>query len=73
MDVIDLFLQQYTKEYDYYYELAKKVANICETLLQRNGIHAVVTYRAKRPDSLREKLIKRNEIKNYQYIKISPI
>lgn len=68
MNVIDLFLQQYTKEYDYFYELAKKVANICETLLQRNGIHAVVTYRAKRPDSLKEKLIKRNELKNYQSI-----
>lgn len=68
MDVIETFLLQYTKEYDYFYELAKKVANICETLLQRNGIHAVVTYRAKRPDSLKEKLIKRNEIKNYASI-----
>lgn len=68
MNVIETFLQQYTKEYDYFYELAKKVANICETLLQRNGIHAVVTYRAKRPDSLKEKLIKRNETKNYENI-----
>lgn len=68
MSVIEVFLQQYAKEYDYYYELARKVANICETLLQRNGIHAVVTYRAKRPDSLREKLIKRNEEKNYKSI-----
>jgi ppGpp synthetase/RelA/SpoT-type nucleotidyltranferase len=68
MNVIDVFLQQYTKEYDYFYELAKRVANICETLLQRNGIHAVVTYRAKRPDSLKEKLIKRNEIKKYECI-----
>lgn len=68
MDLIDVFLQQYTKEYDYFYELAKRVANVCETLLQRNGIHAVVTYRAKRPDSLREKLIKRNESKNYSNI-----
>lgn len=65
MSVIEVFLQQYTKEYDYYYELARKVAYICETVLQRNGIHAVVTYRAKRPDSLKEKLIKRNEEKNY--------
>lgn len=68
MSVIDVFLHQYTKEYDFYYELARKVAYICETLLQRNGIHAVVTYRAKRPDSLREKLVKRNEEKNYQSI-----
>lgn len=66
MNVIELFLQQYSKEYDYFYELAKKVANICETLLQRNGIHAVVTYRAKRPDSLKEKLVKRNKTKNYE-------
>lgn len=68
MNVIETFIQQYTKEYDYFYELAKKVAGICETLLQRNGIHAVVTYRAKRPDSLKEKLIKRNENKNYTSI-----
>ncbi|MDF2590816.1 MAG: hypothetical protein K0S75_282 [Clostridia bacterium] len=68
MNIIESFLQQYTKEYDYFYELAKKVANICETLLQRNGLHAVVTYRAKRPDSLKEKLIKRNETKNYENI-----
>lgn len=68
MNVIETFLQQYTKEYDYFYELAKKVANICETLLQRNGLHAVVTYRAKRPDSLKEKLIKRNDTKNYESI-----
>jgi len=68
MDVIELFLQQYSKEYDYFYELAKRVASMCETLLQRNGIHAVVTYRAKRPDSLKQKLIKRNETKSYQRI-----
>jgi ppGpp synthetase/RelA/SpoT-type nucleotidyltranferase len=68
MNVIETFILQYTKEYDYFYELAKKVAGICETLLQRNAIHAVVTYRAKRPDSLKEKLIKRNESKNYESI-----
>jgi len=68
MNAIDIFLQQYTKEYDYFYELAKKVAGVCETLLQRNGIHAVITYRAKRPDSLKEKLIKRNEAKAYESI-----
>lgn len=66
MKVIELFLLQYTKEYDYFNELSNRVANICETMLYRNGIHAVVTYRAKRPDSLREKLIKRNETKHYK-------
>lgn len=68
MNVIETFLQRYGKEYDYFYELAKTVANTCETLLLRNGIYAVVTYRAKKPDSLRGKLIRRNEMKNYESI-----
>ncbi|MFZ5353764.1 MAG: GTP pyrophosphokinase [Bacillota bacterium] len=68
MSIIDSFLQRYAKEYDYYYELARQVASICETLLHRNGIRAIVTYRAKKPDSLRDKLIKRHEIKNYKGI-----
>ena len=68
MNVIESFLKQYSKEYDYYYELAQYVANACETLLLRNGIYGVITYRAKRPDSLRQKLIKRNETQHYQSI-----
>ena len=68
MSIIDSFLQRYAKEYDYYYELARQVASTCETLLHRNGIRAIVTYRAKKPDSLKEKLIKRHESKNYKSI-----
>jgi ppGpp synthetase/RelA/SpoT-type nucleotidyltranferase len=68
MSIIDSFLQRFAKEYDYYYELARQVASICETLLHRNGIRAIVTYRAKKPDSLREKLNKRHEWKNYKSI-----
>lgn len=65
MKLINSFLQRFSMEYDYYYELARQVASICETLLHRNGIRAIVTYRAKKPDSLRDKLNKRNEIKAY--------
>lgn len=68
MNIIDSFLLRYAKEYDYYHELAHQVAIICESLLQKNGIRAIVTYRAKKPDSLREKLNKRNEINQYQNI-----
>lgn len=68
MSVIDNFLQRYAKEYDFYNELAHRVAMICETIIQRSGIRAIVTYRAKKPDSLKEKLIKRNTVKKYQNI-----
>ena len=68
MSLIDSFLQRYAKEYDFYNELAHQVAMICETIIQRSGIRAIVTYRAKKPDSLKEKLIKRNAAKKYQNI-----
>jgi ppGpp synthetase/RelA/SpoT-type nucleotidyltranferase len=66
MRLINNFLQRYAKEYDFYNELANQVAVICETIIQRSGIRAIVTYRAKKPDSLMEKLIKRNAVKKYQ-------
>ncbi|KUO74240.1 MAG: hypothetical protein APF77_11845 [Clostridia bacterium BRH_c25] len=68
MSIIDSFLLRYAKEYDFYNELAHQVAMICETIIQRSGIRAIVTYRAKKPDSLKEKLIKRNAAKKYQSI-----
>jgi ppGpp synthetase/RelA/SpoT-type nucleotidyltranferase len=68
MNLIDGFLQRYAKEYDFYNELAHQVAMICETIIQRSGIRAIVTYRAKKPDSLKEKLIKRNAARKYQNI-----
>lgn len=68
MSIIDNFLLRYAKEYDFYNELAHQVAMICETIIQRSGIRAIVTYRAKKPDSLKEKLIKRNSAKKYQNI-----
>ncbi|HOE56175.1 MAG TPA: RelA/SpoT domain-containing protein [Bacillota bacterium] len=68
MSLINEFLQRYAKEYDFYNKLAHQVAVICESIIQRSGIRAIVTYRAKKPDSLREKLIKRNSFKKYQNI-----
>jgi len=68
MSIIDNFLLRYAKEYDFYNELAHQVAMICETIIHRSGIRAIVTYRAKNPDSLKEKLIKRNSVKKYQNI-----
>lgn len=68
MNIIDSFLLRYAKEYDFYQELAYHVASTCESIINRNGIRAIVTYRAKKPDSLREKLIKRNSFREYESI-----
>lgn len=69
MDLIDEFMERYIKEYDYYNENARICAEKCELELERNGIRAIVTYRAKRPDRLRLKLEKRMIEKKYKSIK----
>lgn len=68
LEVIDKFLNQYMREVDFYEKAARICAETCENELEREGIRAIVTYRAKRIDRLKEKLIKRSERKNYKSI-----
>jgi ppGpp synthetase/RelA/SpoT-type nucleotidyltranferase len=64
-DVIESFVAAYLREFDFYKEAARLCALRCEKLLEVNGIRAMVTFRAKRPDRLRDKLLKRDGEKNY--------
>ncbi len=66
MKVLDEFLKQYNKEFDFYQKLSQVVADKIEDRLIKRGIKAEVTYRAKRPDRLKAKLIKRNAEKEYE-------
>lgn len=66
MTVIDAFVKNYKHTYDFYEEVSKHAAKELEDALQEAGIKAAVTYRAKRPRKLRQKLLKRNEKRNYQ-------
>lgn len=68
MSIIDQFLEDYKQRMDSYDRLAQLCAMQCENGLRRNGLRALVTYRAKRLDSLLEKVTYRNEEKNYQTI-----
>jgi len=68
MEVLSRFLDQYIKDIDYYERASKLCAHICENELETAGIRAIVTYRAKRPDKLKDKLIKRNEKHKYKDI-----
>lgn len=66
MSVIDNFIRQYEKEYDFYKEIARLGHDILETEIINRGIKAMVSSRAKRIDRLKDKLEKRNKSKNYK-------
>lgn len=68
MKIIDDFIKQYDKEFDFYQKLSQIVAGKIEDQLFKRGIKAIVTYRAKRPDRLKDKLAKRNQEKHYQTV-----
>jgi len=68
MKVIENFIERYNKEFDFYQKLSLIIANKIEDELLKRGIKAIVTHRAKKPDRLKEKLIKRNEEKNYKSV-----
>jgi ppGpp synthetase/RelA/SpoT-type nucleotidyltranferase len=68
MNVIEEFIKQYNKEYDYYQKLSQIIATKIEGQLSDRGIKAIVSFRAKKPDRLFDKLIKRNEAKKYKNI-----
>jgi ppGpp synthetase/RelA/SpoT-type nucleotidyltranferase len=66
LSLIDEFLDHYSREFDYYAEVARIVQQKLETSLSSHGIRAMVTSRAKRPDRLRDKLSNRNRKKKYK-------
>lgn len=65
MSIIDNFIEYYTKNLDYYREAARICAQICETSMEQMGIRTIVTSRAKKPQRLKDKLEKRDLVKNY--------
>jgi ppGpp synthetase/RelA/SpoT-type nucleotidyltranferase len=65
MKIVEDFIKQYNKEFDFFQKLSQIVANKIENQLYYRGIKAIVTSRAKKPDRLREKLLKRHSEKRY--------
>ncbi|MDD4834949.1 MAG: RelA/SpoT protein [Lutispora sp.] len=68
MEVLSRFLNQYIRDIDCYEGASKLCAQICESEIETAGIRAIVTYRAKRPDKLKDKLVKRNMKNKYKNI-----
>lgn len=68
MNLLDKFIRQYKKEYDFYAELARITCEMLESELQKRGIKSIVSYRAKNPSRLKEKIEQRQEIKKYKSV-----
>ena len=65
MGLIDDFIARYTKEYDFYDQAGRIVAQRLEANLQASGIRSIVTSRAKAISRLEEKCRKRQDAHDY--------
>ena len=68
MALISEFIDDYRRKIGHYEHLAQTCAYQCESALKRQGIRALVTYRAKKIDSLAAKVEARAQDKAYQSI-----
>lgn len=68
MAVIQEFIEDYKENLAHFEKLAQICAYQCESGLKRQGLRALVTFRAKRLDSLTQKVESRNKRKKYQTI-----
>src|SRR5450830_1042949 len=65
MDRIDRFIERYRREFDFFDQAARLAHGQLDSALASSGIQAMVTYRAKRPDRLEQKLRQRDKSKTY--------
>ncbi|PPB48049.1 hypothetical protein C4K88_16500 [Arthrobacter pityocampae] len=66
MSIIDDFVNEYERQFDYWEAAARIVQRLLEAELASSGLRAIVTSRAKSVDRLAEKLRKRNQEKHYR-------
>lgn len=68
MGVIDEFVVEYERQYDYWEASARTARGLLESELGSSGVRAIVTSRAKSVERLAEKLKQRNREKAYRSI-----
>jgi ppGpp synthetase/RelA/SpoT-type nucleotidyltranferase len=69
MNVIERFMERYRREVDYFDQAARLVYEQLDAALASSGVRAMVTYRAKRPERLEQKIRQRARTKNYRQTK----
>lgn len=67
MDLISQFIENYKKKIPFYEAAGRLAASQLESALQSAGIRAMVTSRAKNPDRLKAKVIRRNSKREVPY------
>ncbi len=65
MGLIEDFISRYRREYDFYDQAARLVAQSLDAALQSAGIRTIVTSRAKSPARLEDKVRERDRTKHY--------
>ncbi len=68
VDFIAEFIRRYRKEFDFYEQSCRMVAQILEANLRSAGVRAIVTSRAKNPSRLEEKVRQRSVKANYESV-----
>jgi ppGpp synthetase/RelA/SpoT-type nucleotidyltranferase len=68
VDLIDDFIARYVKEYDFYNNAGRLVAQTLETKLRAAGVRCIVTYRAKAISRLEEKCRQRQHKRPYSSV-----
>ncbi|MGE8217311.1 MAG: hypothetical protein ACN6RD_14035 [Stenotrophomonas maltophilia] len=68
MDLISEFIARYRKEFDFYEQSCRMVAQILEANLRSAGVRAIVTSRAKNPTRLEEKVRQRSTSASYKSV-----
>lgn len=68
MDLISQFVARYRKEFDFYEQSSRMVAQVLDSNLQSAGVRAIVTSRAKTPTRLEAKVRQRATKRNYSSV-----
>lgn len=68
LDIVSEFIARYRKEYDFYEQSCRMVAQILDSNLQSAGIRAIVTSRAKNPIRLEAKVRQRVTKADYKSV-----
>ncbi len=66
MELIDQFVEKYKEDYDFYIKLAYISQEITDDAMKAAGIKSIISSRAKKADSLREKIERRFKTRNYE-------
>jgi ppGpp synthetase/RelA/SpoT-type nucleotidyltranferase len=68
VDIVNRFISQYRREFDFFEQAGRLVAQQLDARLQASGVRAMVTFRAKNPRRLEPKVRQRALIKAYETV-----